>query len=72
MVESGNIYSQEKYDATLGLPEELRGQLSLQAQVARHKGLIEQGVPDDMARTQLGLTDREFEIAALEITQKGE
>lgn len=59
MVESGRFFNQSDYDRKMGVPEELCGQLSEEAQMARFFALTEQGVPEDEARRNLGLTNDE-------------
>lgn len=66
MVESGRMFSQTEYDASLGVPEELRGELSQEAQLARHACLVADGVPDEVARQQLGLTNEDFITSKLQ------
>lgn len=60
MGETMRSFSQAEYDAGLGLPPELQGSLTPEAQEARLRGMIEQGVPEDYARERLGLYEDEL------------
>lgn len=69
MVESGRTFSQVEYDASLGLPKEHHGAVTMAAQLLRHSGLVDLGVPHEIAMEQLGLRSDDFEIVIKELEQ---
>ena len=61
MAETARYHNQADYDRSLGLPEDLQGAVTMEAQLKRFEGLVEQGVPPDEAMQTFGLIPSDFD-----------